>query len=84
MFDWLKLALLLLQFANKIIDAHQAQLLRDEGARNEIAKTIAEVLRKAGFAKSVVEDIGRLTPAELDDGLRELEPGSGPGKAGSN
>lgn len=73
--DWIKLALIILELIEKLIDRRREQGLLDAGREMEIAKASANILRKTTVAKMVREEINALSDKELDDLLKSLEPG---------
>lgn len=75
MLTWAKIALLLLQLADKLFDWLQAQKYRDEGFQKAMAEHAAAILRKSEYAKEVMARVSNLDAAATDKLLRDLEPG---------
>lgn len=76
MFTWAEIVLLFLKLANAIMgeigDARQFKA----GADAEIAKISAAIMRKTAAGKAIMEKVDAMSDAEVDDGLRGLEPGA--------
>ena len=53
MFDWIKIALLVLTIADKIITGIRNQGLINQGRDEEIARATAAILAKTEYAKNV-------------------------------
>lgn len=70
MFDWVKLALLLLQLANKIVDRRRERGLLQEGEERAYAKQLVENARQTKIIKEIEERLLHATPEEI---LTELE-----------
>lgn len=67
--------LALLSLASKLFDWFQQQKWIKEGEDRAIAAATAEILRKSNYAKAALDEMSHRTDAELDDFLRNLEPG---------
>lgn len=74
MFDWIKLALLVLGIVDKIITGVRNQGLIDQGRDAEIARATAAILAKTEYAKDVRAKIAAMDDKAVDDALRGLEP----------
>lgn len=74
MFTYAKIALILLQLANKLFDWLQAQKYRDEGFQKAMAEEAAAILRKSNYAREVMARVSNLDAAGTDKLLRDLEP----------
>jgi len=77
MFDWIQVAVLFLQLANKIVDWKVQQDSFSAGQQDEVARVATEVLRKTEVGRAILTRVGQLTDAQLDDELRSLEPPTG-------
>lgn len=73
--SWVSLILAVLQLANKLLEYGQQQKWISEGQDQAIAAATAEILRKSNYAKAALDEMRGRTDAELDDFLRNLEPG---------
>lgn len=79
MLTYAKLALILLQVANKLLNAwHDAQQF-DAGVDAEIAHTSASILAKTKVGKETMQQVMGLTDAQVDEALKQLEPAVGSG-----
>lgn len=74
MFDWIKLALLVLGIVDKIITNARNQGLIDQGRDAEIARATTAILAKTEYAKDVRAKIAAMDDKAVDDALRGLEP----------
>ena len=74
MFDWIKLALLVLGIVDKIITGVRNQGLIDQGRDAEIARATAAILAKTEYARDVRAKIAAMDDKAVDDALRGLEP----------
>jgi hypothetical protein len=75
-FDWIKVALLVLQIVEKIIDWQRDNGLIDQGRREEIAATAQRIAVKTGVRKIILEQVNAMSADEVDAELRALEPPS--------
>lgn len=73
--SWVSIILGLLKLANVIFQWAQEQKWIKEGEDRAIAAATAEILRKSNYAKAALDEMHGRTDAELDDFLRNLEPG---------
>ncbi len=74
MFTWPEIVLLVLKLANAIMSAAQDAKSFQAGTDAEIAKVSAAILAKTQAGKAMMEKINAMSDAEVDDGLRGLEP----------
>ena len=74
MFTWASLALALLKTVNLIMDLVHTEQAQKAGADAEIAKTSASILAKTIAGKAILEKVNAMSDAEVDAGLRGLEP----------
>lgn len=74
MFTWGEAVLLLLKLANAIMGAVSQDKWMRAGADAEIAKISAAILVKTEAGKKIMEKVNAMSDAEVDDGLRGLEP----------
>lgn len=74
MFEWIKLAVLFLQLANKIISWAHDQGLIDEGRQQVIAEMSLAIAAKVRTRDQIMEKVNAMSGEEVDDGLRSLEP----------
>ena len=74
MFTWAEIILLIL----RIVDAIMGRVNQDQwikaGADAEIAKISASILAKTAAGKAMMEKVNAMSDAEVDAGLRGLEP----------
>lgn len=70
MFDWIKLALGLLQLVNWILERVQTERLLTEGEQRAVAKALVENARRAGIGKKIDEKFEKATDIEV---LEELK-----------
>lgn len=73
--DWLGLSLGLLKLVNLILDWSRHEQYKQEGRDEEIAKQAAAIMQKTEAGKKILERVNALNEAEVDAGLRNLEPG---------
>jgi len=71
---WAEIVLLLLRLANGIMGAISQDKWMRAGADAEIAKVSAEIMRKTAAGKAILEKVNALSDADVDAGLRGLEP----------
>lgn len=74
MITWAEIVLLLLRLANGIMGAISQDKWMRAGADAEIAKVSAEIMRKTAAGKAILEKVNALSDADVDAGLRGLEP----------
>lgn len=74
MFDWIKLAVLFLQLANKIVSWMQDQQMIDEGRRQVIAENSLAIAAKVRSRDQIMAQVAAMSDADVDAGLRDLEP----------
>lgn len=74
MFDWIKLAVLLLQLANKIVSWAHDQGLIDEGRQQVISETALAIAAKVRTRDQIMEAVNAMSDKDVDVGLRGLEP----------
>jgi hypothetical protein len=79
MFDWIKFGILLLQFANKLVDWGRQQRDIQEGEAIALQEVAKEVLRKSGVSREILDWASSRVGGDLDDELRKLEPREGAG-----
>ncbi len=72
---WLNLILMILQLVNRLMEYGQEQKWIGEGEDRQIAKALAEQLRKTNYAKQALQEARLMSDAELAQRLRDLEPG---------
>lgn len=82
MFDWLKLALLILQLVDKIIDWQHDQGLIDEGRRIELQAQLGRINAKLAVKKQVDDEVDQMSDQQVDEALGNLG-GIGSGNPGS-
>lgn len=71
---WVSLALALLKFVNTIMMWARERELITKGYDQAIAEVTQEILRKTDAGKAILEKVNRMSDAEVDAGLRGLEP----------
>lgn len=71
---WAEIILLLLRIANSIVNQVNASTLMKAGAAEEIAKVSSAISARVAEAKAIQESVGAQTDAQVDTGLKELEP----------
>lgn len=74
MFTWLGLALQLLKLVNSIVLWAKERELISEGYDKAIAEETQAILRKTEAGKAMLEKVNGMSDAEVDAGLRSLEP----------
>jgi hypothetical protein len=74
MFDAIKLALLVMQFIDKLFDKWRDKGLIDQGYDKAIAEVTQSILVKTEAGKAIMDNVNRMSDAEVDAGLRDLEP----------
>lgn len=74
MFSWLSLALALLKFVNSIILWARQRELVSQGRDQAIAEVAQSILRKTDAGKKIMARVDAMSPTEVDDALRRLEP----------
>jgi hypothetical protein len=74
MFTWPEIVLLLLKITNMILDKINYNQGFQAGTDAEIAKISAAILRKTQAGKAIMEKVDAMSDAEVDAGLRGLEP----------
>jgi hypothetical protein len=74
MFTWGSIILAALKFINAIMGAVNREKWMQAGADAEIAKISAAILQKTEAGKKIMEKVNAMSDAEVDDGLRGLEP----------
>jgi hypothetical protein len=72
--SWISLALALLKFVNQIMNYARERELISQGHDQAIAEVSQEILRKTDAGKAILEKVNRMSDAEVDAGLRGLEP----------
>lgn len=71
---WISLALALLKFVNGIMTwAHERGLI-SQGYDKAIAEVTQSILVKTTRGKQIMENVNAMPDAEVDAGLRDLEP----------
>lgn len=78
--SWVALLSALLKAFSVIYDWVRTRELMDAGEDRQIAKALAEQLRKSEYVKKKLEEAKHMSDAELAERLRELEPGETNGK----
>lgn len=73
--NYIGIILAVLEGVTRFIGWVQDRQKIDEGERIQIAKAAVEILRKSGYAKRALEEASALSDAELDQRLRDFEPG---------
>jgi hypothetical protein len=74
MFTWGSIILAALKLINAIMGAVNREKWMQAGADAEIAKISAAILQKTTAGKAMMEKVNAMSDAEVDDGLRGLEP----------
>lgn len=74
MISWVSFALALLKFVNGIMTYARQRELISEGHDKAIAEVTEEILRKTVAGKAILAKVNGMTDAEVDAGLRGLEP----------
>lgn len=73
-FDYIKLAILIMQLVNKVLDYAHDQGLIQQGRDEEIAATASAILFKTQVGKKIRERIDAMPDDEVDKALVGLEP----------
>lgn len=73
--SWVSVILALLKLASTLFQWAQEQKWINEGEAKAVAKASAEILRKTNYAKHALEEANAMSDSELDQRLRDLEPG---------
>lgn len=68
------LILALLKFVNMLMDVVGREKLRQDGRNEEIARSLESIHRKTERGKQIWEKVDAMSDAEVDTGLRDLEP----------
>lgn len=71
---WAEIVLLILKIVNAIMGEVGNQRQFQAGADAEIAKITAAILRKTEAGRKIMERVDEMSPGEVDDTLRGLEP----------
>lgn len=71
---WLSLALALLKFVNSIMTWARERELISKGYDQAIAEVSQSILIKTAAGKAMMEKVNAMSSAEVDAGLRGLEP----------
>jgi hypothetical protein len=71
---WVSLALALLKFVNTIMMWARERELIDKGYDQAIAEVTQSILVKTAAGKAIMEKVNAMSDAEVDAGLRGLEP----------
>ena len=74
MFTWIGLALQLLKLVNSIMTWARESELIDKGYDKAIAEVTQSILVKTEAGKAIMEKVNAMSEAEVDAGLRDLEP----------
>lgn len=74
MFGWAEIVLLFLRLANAIMGAVNQDKWMRAGQDAEIAEISASIMRKTAAGKAIMEKVNAMPEAEVDAGLRGLEP----------
>lgn len=74
MISWISLALTLLQIVNKIMSWADKRELIAQGYDKAIAEVTQSILVKTEAGKKIMERVNAMSPEEVDQGLRDLEP----------
>jgi len=72
--SWVSLIIALISAFSKIYDWVRERQLISEGEDRQIAKALAENLRKTNYAKQALADAKSMSDAELAEWLRRFEP----------
>jgi hypothetical protein len=72
--DWIKLAVLLLQLANKIVNWAHDQGKIDEGRQQAIGEMALAIAARVRSRDQIMEQVNAMSDSDVDDGLRGLEP----------
>jgi hypothetical protein len=71
---WVSLALALLKFVNTIMMWARERELINKGYDQAIAEVTQSILVKTAAGKAIMEKVNAMSDAEVDAGLRGLEP----------
>lgn len=74
MTTWASVILLALKIINAIMGAVNREKWMQAGADAEIAKAALAVLSRTEAGKKIMERVNAMSDAEVDTGLRDLEP----------
>lgn len=72
--SWISLALTLLQIVNKIMSWANERKLIEQGYDKAIAEVTQSILVKTTAGKAIMDKVNRMSDAEVDNALRDLEP----------
>ena len=72
--SWVSLALTLLKVVNQIMMWARERELISQGYDKAIAEVTQQIMLKTDAGKAIMEKVNRMSDAEVDDGLRGLEP----------
>lgn len=70
--DWIKLALLVLQLVDKIVDWQHDQGLISEGRRMELQAQLQRMSAKLAVKKQVDDEVDSMSEEQVDAELRDL------------
>lgn len=74
MFTWASLALAVLKVVNAIMSYLSSETLIQSGYDKAIADASVAILQKTATGKAIMEKVNAMSDAEVDAGLRGLEP----------
>lgn len=72
--SWISLALTLLRVVSQIMTWARERELISKGYDQAIAEVTQQILVKTDAGKAIMDKVNRMTDAEVDAGLRDLEP----------
>lgn len=72
--SWISLALTLLRVVNQIMTWARERELVSQGYDKAIAEVSQSILEKTTAGKAIMEKVNGMSPQEVDDALRGLEP----------
>lgn len=72
--DWLGLALAVMKFVNLIMGYVDREKSRQDGRNEVIAEMALAIAQRVATKKAIQEKVDAMSDAEVDDGLRDLEP----------
>jgi hypothetical protein len=72
--SWISLALTLLKVVNQIMMWARERELVSQGYDKAIAEVTQQIMLKTDAGKVILEKVNRMSDAEVDAGLRGLEP----------
>jgi hypothetical protein len=72
--SWISLALTLLKVVNLIMNWARERELISKGYDQAIAEVTQSILIKTDAGKKIMERVNAMSDAEVDAGLRDLEP----------